>query len=108
MQPAHILLYKLRVLGFEFSIREGRLAVKPKPKITAGIRETITANREQILRHVECESWPPCEHDVLERAAILEFDGGHCRVDADRLALAEFGLSSWDELGSPNRGRATA
>jgi hypothetical protein len=33
-----------------------------------------------------------CPHDVLERAAILEFCEGLPRREADALALAEFGL----------------
>ena len=39
-----------------------------------------------------------CPHDVLERAAILEFCEGLLRKDADALALAEFGCASWEGL----------
>ena len=48
-----------------------------------------------------------CAVDVAERAAILEFHGGHCRADAERLALAEFGLSDWTDFDPPSAGRAT-
>ena len=44
-----------------------------------------------------------CPHDVLERAAILEFCEGLPREEADALALAEFGSPSWEAL-SPTLG----
>jgi hypothetical protein len=40
----------------------------------------------------------PCPSDVLERAAILEFCAGLPRKEADALALAEFGLPTWEAL----------
>jgi hypothetical protein len=46
--------------------------------------------------------------DVLERAAILEFEGGHSRADADRLALAEYGLTGWDGIPSKDTKGVTA
>ena len=36
--------------------------------------------------------------DVLERAAFLEFCGGHDRAAADRMAVREYGLESWEAL----------
>src|SRR4051794_15882413 len=35
-----------------------------------------------------------CTHDILERAAILEFCARLPRDEADRLALAEFGVTA--------------
>ena len=37
-----------------------------------------------------------CPHDVLERAAILEFCEGLPRQDAEALAFAEFGWTHWE------------
>jgi hypothetical protein len=39
-----------------------------------------------------------CPHDVLERAAILEFCEGLTRKDADIQALAEFGCTPCEGL----------
>jgi hypothetical protein len=39
-----------------------------------------------------------CPHDILERAAILEFCEGLPRREADALALAEFGLPAGEDL----------
>jgi hypothetical protein len=44
-----------------------------------------------------------CLHDVLERAAILEFCEGLSRKEADTRALTEFDLTSWEAL-SPTLG----
>ena len=39
-----------------------------------------------------------CARDVLERAAILEFCEGLPRENADALALAQFGCTTWEVL----------
>ena len=106
MPTAYHMLRTLRSLGLHFSLSEDRLAVRPRDAISADIRAGITAHRNDLVQIIEAESQPPCIHDVFERAAILEFDGGHTRTDADHLARAEFGLSSWDGLASPSPGGA--
>jgi hypothetical protein len=43
---------------------------------------------------------PPCPARIFERSALIE-DGDDClRAEADRRALAEFGLASWRELAN--------
>jgi hypothetical protein len=44
-----------------------------------------------------------CPHDILERAAILEYCEGLPREEADALAVTEFGCTSWEDL-SPTLG----
>jgi len=48
-----------------------------------------------------------CQHDVLERAAILEFCAGVPRKEADAMALVEFGCTSRKTL-SPTVGDVCA
>ena len=96
----------LRQLGLVFSCCAGQLSVRPRSMITSEIRATIKAHRDQVLRCIEAESSAACEHKVLERAAVLKFDGGRSRANADRLALAEFDFSSWDELTAGSAGSA--
>ena len=97
MQTARETLRALRSRGLEFSHSEGQLAVTPRAFITADVRAVIKTHRDSILRLIELEQQPPCVHDVLERAAILEFDGGYDRTEADRLALSAFGFSASDD-----------
>ena len=91
-------LKRLRALGLAFSMRDGMLAVTPRDRITDVIRNTIRTRRDDFVRLIEAESNPLYPHDIGERAAIFEYDGGYARGEAEALALAHFGLCSWDEL----------
>jgi len=64
---------------------------------------TVAMSRDMA----SAETDMPLHHDVLERAAILEFCEGLTRGDADALALAEFGYASWESLDH-RRGDVTA
>ncbi len=92
------MLQRLRADGLQFGIQDGQLAVRPRERITNEIRNTIKLCRDELVRLIEAEGGAPCRHDVLERAAILEFDGGYCREEADALAHAAFGFGSWEAL----------
>lgn len=91
-------LKRLRALGLAFSMRDGMLAVTPRDRITDVIRNTIRTRRNEFVRLIVAENNPPCTHDIAECAAIHEFDGGFSRDEAEAMALAHFGFSSWDEL----------
>ena len=75
-----------------------------------GHGNTLAAKRVPVVPDVPAQNEAQlgrrgkvCPHDVLERAAILEFCEGLPRKEADTLALAEFGLTSWEAL-SPTLG----
>jgi hypothetical protein len=97
-------LSDLRSAGLHFAIEAGCLAVWPRDLITREIRNAIQAHRAAIVRLVLEEA----RGDLEERAAILEFDGGHSRDEAERLALAEFGFQNWEQLDGLQAGRAAA
>lgn len=59
--------------GFTFSLRQGRLT----PAAIAWVKDNLEA--------VKAEVWP-AYHDWQERAAVMEFDGGMPREDAERAA----------------------
>jgi hypothetical protein len=71
--------------------RENTLVAKSVPVVPDGPihSETQLGSRQTV-----------CPHDVLERAAILEFCAGLPRKEADTLALAEFGWTSWERSSS--------
>jgi hypothetical protein len=60
---------------------------------------SVPTRNEALLRPRQTA----CPHDVLERAAFLEFCEGLTRKEADALALAEFNCTSWEDL-PPTRG----
>ena len=79
----------------------------------AGDTETrLAAKRVPIVPNIPAQSDAQqretvCPHDVLERAAILEFCAGLPRKEADAMALVEFGCTSWKTL-SPTVGDVCA
>lgn len=103
MQTAYQELERLRLLGFTVSIQGELLAVEPKSRVTAPVREAITAHRAGLLRFLQAARCPAAPSDIAERSAILEHDGGHDRQQADAHALAEFGFASWDDLAAVHR-----
>jgi hypothetical protein len=105
-------------LSLAFAVLRDLVPVSP-PRSTLGtLRERDKSREFNTVRAVPIvpgaeHMGPPAEPlfclvDVVERAAILEFDGGHFRAEAERLALSEFGLSTWDEIMIPGVGRAVA
>jgi hypothetical protein len=72
----------------------------PTPEVSAlgpgwGHENTLPAKCVPFVPHVPTQNEVQqrktvCPHDVLERAAILEFCEGLTRKDADAQALAEF------------------
>lgn len=95
---AYQMFQRLRADGLQFGLSGGQLAVQPRARITDEIRNAIKSRRDELVQLVEAERCLPCPHDILERAAILEFDGCYSREEADALALAEFGFGSWGGL----------
>ncbi len=87
MDAAKSLFGRLIDSGVILSITaNGRLSIDaPRGFLTEGVVSEMGANREDLLALVE--QWG-------ERAAIMEYDGGLARVDAERLALV-------DVLGAP-------
>ena len=68
-----------------------------------GHGNTLAAKRVPIVPNIPAQSESQqretvCPHDVLERAAILEFCAGLPRKEADAMALVEFGRTSWKTL----------
>lgn len=61
--------------GFSFSLRQGRLT----PEAVAWVKANLEA--------VKAEVWP-AYHDWQERAAVMEFEGGLTRDEAEAAAYA--------------------
>lgn len=59
--------------GFSFSLRQGRLT----PEAIAWVKTNIET--------VKAEVWP-AYHDWQERAAVMEFEGGLTRAEAEAAA----------------------
>lgn len=84
MADAAAILKRIRAHGANVSFDDGKLVVVNKGKLPAGALDYIRANARAIIALVEREG------DIEERAAIIEYDGGLSRQDADRLARLLF------------------
>ncbi len=79
------LIQGLRRAGFTLSVLpSGDLAVVPASKLTADQRAAIKASKPAIVQALHC---PPTDREAIEeRAAIMEYDGGLSRIEAEALA----------------------
>lgn len=79
------LIQGLRRAGFTLSVLpSGDLAVTPASKLTADERAAIKASKHAIVQALHC---PPADREAIEeRAAIMEYDGGLSRIEAEALA----------------------
>ncbi|MGB9670678.1 MAG: hypothetical protein ACPLXR_05955 [Halothiobacillaceae bacterium] len=94
---AAALLADLRAAGFALHPDGDRLIVSPASKLTPAQREAIREHKPGLLACLWAETLK--EH-FEERAAILEFDGGIPREEAEAAARASTGLLARN-LGLP-------
>lgn len=77
MSAARALLGELRDRGVALRVVGDRLRFRPVAAVTTELRERMAACKPELLA--------PVEH-FEERAAILEFDAGFTRTEAERRA----------------------
>lgn len=105
LAEAEALLQQMASCGISLERRGRHLWVTPKRLLTDELRASIRERRQKLLQIAKGERDTPCPHDVLERAAFLEFCEGLDRAAADEMALGEFGFTSWEALASAGEAR---
>ena len=98
LADAETLLREVSSRGLSIERRGQHLSVTPKRLLSDELREAIRSNRCALLQIVKGQRELPCPHDILERAAMLEFSEGIDRNTADAIALGEHGFASWEAL----------
>lgn len=78
---AGMLIQEIRKHGLEIQVIDGDLHVRPRDRITDAMRQTIRAQKAVLLNFLE---------SYEERAAIMEFDGGMTRQEAE--------IAAWEDL----------
>ena len=78
---ARDLLHEMLAAGFTLDVADGRLLVTPASTLTPHQRDAIRMHRDALLGMLEAE-----QEAFEERAAIMEFDGGLSRVEAEASA----------------------
>lgn len=84
MADAAEIMKRIRAHGANVTIDGGKLIVVNKAKLPEGALDFIRQNSRAIAAFIERKG------DVDERAAIIEFEGGMPRRDADRIARLLF------------------
>ena len=80
------LLHHLRGAGLVLTVTPaGGLHVAPREALTDDLRAVIRAERDSLVRALDAEAQ---REAFEERAAIMEFDGGMTRADAEAAAFA--------------------
>ena len=93
-------LARLRQAGFTVALDDNELWINPISKLTPEQRAYIRAHKVLLLEELRAEHAPvDFDQDAFEeRAAILEFEAGFSRDEAERRALA---LMSAENLLKP-------
>ena len=100
-------LERLRKAGFVPGISPaGGLLIEPASRLTDAQRAYIRANKVLLLAELRAETTPPppveLDQEALEeRAAILEFEAGFSRDEAERRALALMSAPPVDSAITP-------
>lgn len=98
--PLFSVVDRLQAEGFQFALREGRPSVAPASKLNPEDRAFLTAHREALIFWLAspdpalealCAGLTPEDARELreERAAILEFEAGFSRAEAEARASVE-------------------
>ena len=82
---ARELLHELAGAGFSVTAEADRLVIRPWSKLTDELRAALRASKPEVLALLAAEREADAEA-FEERAAIMEFDGGLPRADAEAAA----------------------
>lgn len=79
------LLQHVRLAGFTLNVADGRLLVTPASMLTDKLRTALRACKPEVLALLAAER--EADREAFdERAAIMEFEGGLSRADAETAA----------------------
>ena len=82
---ARDLLQDMLAAGFELDVADGKLLVTPASMLTDELRAALRACKPEVLALLAAEREADAEA-FDERAAIMEFDGGLPRAEAEAAA----------------------
>ncbi|MCB9973115.1 MAG: hypothetical protein H6854_00965 [Rhodospirillales bacterium] len=77
---AGILLMEIKAHGLDIQAIDGNLHVRPGDRITESIREAIRTQKTALVDFIEAYE---------ERAAIMQFDAGMARDEAEAAAFKD-------------------
>ena len=100
-------LSELRKSGFDVSLNEQNgIVISPASKLTQQQREFIKANKPEIVSNLKdyrrTETPQAIQEQIEERAAIMEFDGGLSRTEAEKEAASAIRIYNYKVTDKPD------
>ena len=99
-------LRRMERAGFEIRVKGERLQVAPAENLTDADRTFLRAHKPALVALLEdppASPAPVIDWEAFEeRAAIMEYDGGLTREEAERKALAALGLTASPASPTPH------
>ena len=99
-------LRRMERAGFEIRVKGERLQVAPAENLTDADRTFLRAHKPALVALLEdppASPAPVIDWEAFEeRAAIMEYDGGLTREEAERKALAALGLTASPASPTPD------
>lgn len=82
-------LLKIKEAGFDISLVDGFIEVSPADALTDTQRDYIKSHKQALIRQLSCaQLQQDIREQIEERAAIMEYDGGLTRRDAEQAATS--------------------
>lgn len=82
-------LLKIKEAGFDISLVDGFIEISPADALTDTQRDYIKTHKQALIRQLSCaQLQQDIREQIEERAAIMEYDGGLTRRDAEQAAAA--------------------
>lgn len=96
-------LSEINQAGLQISLAGEQIKIANPKKLTDGLRSLIRNNKQEIIRQLSAaQHQQDIRECIEERAAIMEFDGGLSRKDAERAAAAAIRVYCYRVKDKPN------
>jgi hypothetical protein len=97
------LLNEINQAGLIVSLVGDRIKVDNPAKLTDGLRNLLRTNKQEIIRQLSgAQLQQNIREQIEERSAIMEYDGGLSRKDAEQAAAAAIRVYCYRMKDKPN------
>jgi len=96
-------LLKIKEAGFDISLVDGFIEISPADALTDTQRDYIKTHKQELIRQLSgTQLQQDIREQIEERAAIMEYDGGLSRKDAEQAAAAAIRVYCYRVKEKPN------
>lgn len=96
-------LLKIKEAGFDISLVDGFIEISPADALTDIQRDYIKTHKQELIRQLSgTQLQQDIREQIEERAAIMEYDGGLSRQEAEQAAAAAIRVYCYRVKEKPN------